>query len=158
MFRVEISTQHQERWRMKIGNLKIVNLTGALLRVFRNDGDEEGVDLPSEGCAVRKRRPLRGMKEVEVAGFTVICTAVDSGDVRGGTIEGLPAPARGTFYVVNPLVAEVGATFMDRRDLLIPGPNRTDPRDKGVACMGFVHIGNAELLTHTAEHFTYIDK
>lgn len=125
--------------------MHLVNLTPHAISIRRADGAT--LALPASGQVARCAQ--QSIPVITLAGIDVTVQ-------RFGPVEGLPAPAPETRYIVSRLVAEA---CPERRDLLIPGPALRDEAGRIVACDGLsvvepalpAHLRRA--VADAAEHF-----
>jgi len=109
----------------------IMNLTPHEINIYV--GETLALKVPPSGivarCAVERKQTERlklfGWVEVPV-NETVL-----------GTVEGLPSPEEGVYYVVSRVVAEAAR---DRDDLLIPDDTVRDPQGRVIGCRAFARI------------------
>lgn len=89
-------------------------------------------EFPSAGiarCAVSE--VLLGEQDVDGCDFTIPFVGVSFGE-----IEGLPAPANGTVYIVSAIVANA-ARAQGRHDVVVPARMVRDAEGKILGCLAF---------------------
>jgi len=109
---------------------KVINLTPHSIELVDDEGNLI-VSLPSVGIA-RAREQVEYTRPVEVDGWVVPVARVSY-----GSLEGVPDPGYGTFYVVSRICAEAAP---EREDLLVPGPAVRDPQGRVIGCKGLARL------------------
>lgn len=112
--------------------MRLVNLTPHPIRVIPGPGDEVALTLPPSGtCARVATRTYPAGSLVVDGGATV---PVVTAGVHEPEVTDLPAPVRGTCYVVSRLVFDAAP---DRTDLLVPDDLVRDADGAVVGCRRF---------------------
>mgnify|MGYP001398705579 FL=1 len=105
--------------------MKIINLTPHALNVLTDSGT---VTIPPSGTVARVTVTRESAGTVTVDGVQVPLYRTTY-----GAVEGLPAPAPDTLYVVSSLVA---AAARDRRDLVVPDDLVRDEQGRVIGARG----------------------
>lgn len=92
--------------------MKLINLTPHAINLMPQGMDGPTITIPSSGTVARCATARAQVGAVTVDGVTVPINRTQFGDV-----DGLPAPALDTFYIVSALVAQ--AVKGTRDDVLI---------------------------------------
>lgn len=109
--------------------VNIVNLTPHKITFISDKGS---LSVDPSGTIARVSSTTKEISHIYVTkfGIKIPVTATEYGEV-----EGLPAPADDTIYVVSSLVAQ---RVPGRKDVFIPNESVRD--DKGCICKSLVHI------------------
>lgn len=106
--------------------MQLVNLTPHPLNVFGLNGAVTTLAPAGKAPRLAVSREARPSFEADGNTFAVVRPTL-------GAVEGLPAPVKGTFFVVSALVAEAAK----RPDLLSPGELVRDGAGNVIGCKGF---------------------
>lgn len=110
---------------MLYNNVNLINLTPHTVNIVTSTG-EPVVTLPSEGLV---RCGQLDVPTGTIAGITITSTTY-------GQVEGLPAPAPNTYYIVSRLVL---TACLDRTDLLVPNQLVKNEHGQIVGCQSLAN-------------------
>lgn len=116
--------------------VRLVNLTPHAVTVVSEDR-QHLFTLPPSGTVARCQVTREQADTLALFSGTEVAARIPIYHTVLGTVEGLPDPIPGVYYVVSRPVAEARR---DRRDLLIPDDTVRDDQGRIIGCRGFATL------------------